>query len=80
MFAHDPKYYPAHLYDKEKAYNLYKEAFKEFLASKGDQGKELHAYYVREYYTACEDLYRSDEEKYYEQFLSDYQEIVQVCD
>lgn len=80
-FAHDPKYYPAHLYDKEKAYELYREAFKEFLDAKEEQGgKELEAYYVNEYYKVCEDLYKSDEEKYYEQFLADYQEIVQVCD
>lgn len=80
LFAHNPEYYPAHLYDKLKAYELYREAFKEFLAAKGNQGKELHAYYVQEYYKVCQDLYQSDEEKYYEQFLADYQEIVQVCD
>lgn len=80
-FAHDPKYYPAHLYDKAKAYELYREAFKEFLAAKDEQGgAELEAYYVMEYYKTCEDLYKTDEERYYEQFLTDYQEIVQVCD
>lgn len=80
LFAHSPEYYPSRLYDRQKVYELYREAFEEFLASRGDQGKELHAYYVQEYYKVCEDLYKSDEEKYYEQFLSDYQEIVKVCD
>lgn len=83
MFAHNPKYYPAHLYDKENAYKLYRDAFKEFLESKdaaGTQSKELEGFYVNEYYRVCEDLYKVDEEKYYEQFLTDYQEIVQVCD
>lgn len=83
-FAHDPKYYPAHLYDKEKAYKLYREAFKEFLAAKDSSNqqnnKELPGFYVSEYYKVCEDLYKVDEERYYEQFLNDYQEIVQVCD
>lgn len=80
-FAHDPKYYPAHLYDKEKAYELYREAFKEFLDAKGEQGgSELEAVFVMEYFRTCYDLFKTDEEKYYEQFLTDYQEIVQVCD
>ncbi len=83
-FAHDPKYYPAHLYDKEKAYKLYREAFKEFLAAKDSSNQqnntELEGFYVGEYYKVCEDLYKVDEEKYYEQFLADYLEIVQVCD
>lgn len=81
MYANNPKYYPQHLYDKKKVYELYREAFNEFLAAREEQGgDELEAYYVMEYYKACEDLYKSDEEKYYEQFLTDYQEIVQVCD
>lgn len=80
-FAHDPKYYPAHLYDKEKAYKLYREAFKEFLDAKGEQGgSELEAVFVMEYFRTCYDLFKTDEEKYYEQFLTDYLEIVQVCD
>lgn len=80
-FAHDPKYYPQHLYDKKKAYELYREAFKDFLAAKDEQGgTELEAYYVMEYFKTCYDMYKTDEEKYYEQFLTDYQEIVQVCD
>lgn len=80
-FAHDPKYYPQHLYDKKKAYELYREAFKDFLVAKDEQGgTELEAYYVMEYFKTCYDMYKTDEEKYYEQFLTDYQEIVQVCD
>lgn len=80
LFAHNPKYYPSHLYDKEKVYNLYRDAFKDFIASKEQAGTELHAYYVKEYFDVCMDLYKSDEEKYYEQFLNDYLEIVKVCD
>lgn len=80
MFAHNPKYYPTQFYDKEKAYYMYRDAFKDFLAAKGEQGKELEGRFVLEYYNVCQDLYKSNEEKYYEQFLSDYQEIVNVCD
>ena len=43
-------------------------------------GEELEAFYVNEYYKACEQLYRSDEQKYYETFLQDYLEIVKTCD
>ncbi len=80
LLARDPRYYPSHLYDKEKAYRLYKEAFNEFVTAQGEMGEVLPGYYVQEYYSVCEDLYKSDEDKYYEQFLTDYLEIVQVCD
>ncbi len=80
-FAHDTKYYPSHLYDKKKAYELYREAFKEFMDAKDEQGgDELPGFYVSEYFKTCIDLYKTDEEKYYEQFLGDYQELVQLCD
>lgn len=80
LFAHNPKYYPSHLYDKEKIYNLYREAFLDFVKSKEQAGKELHAFYVKEYFDVCLDLYKSDEEKYYAQFLNDYLEVINVCD
>ncbi len=81
MFAHNPQYYPSHLYDKEKAYKLYKDAFDAFRDAKDEQGGgELEGRFVLEYFNTCYDLYKSDEEKYYEQFLEDYQEVVQVCD
>lgn len=80
MFAHMPEYYPQHLYDKREAYRLYHDAFKDFLASGDGQETELQAFYVQEYFQTCLDLYKTDEERYYEQFLRDYQEVVQVCD
>lgn len=80
LYAHNPQYYPEHLYDKTKAYNLYREAFKAFRDSKDSQGKELHAFYVLEYFKVCYELYKSDENLYYEQFLNDYLELVEVCD
>ncbi len=81
MYAHNPQYYPSHLYDREKAYKLYKDAFDAFRDAKDEQGGgELEGRFVLEYFNTCYDLYRSDEEKYYEQFLEDYQEVVQVCD
>lgn len=80
IFAHNPHYYPIHLYDKEKVYNLYRDAFKEFVDSKEQGSDELHAFYVKEYFDVCVDLYKSDEEKYYGQFLKDYLDVVDVCD
>lgn len=79
LFAHEPKYYPAHLYNKEHAYNLYRDAFKDFYDSKESHGKDLHGFYVLEYFKVCYDLYKSNEDKYYEQFLGDYRELVRVC-
>lgn len=79
-YAGNPKYYPTNLYDKEKARENYREAFKIFREQNMSSGRELEAFYVYEYYEACEDLYLSDTEKYYEQFLEDYIEIVKTCD
>ena len=79
-YAGNPKYYPAHLYDKVQARENYRKAFRMLVDNNIDPGDELEAFYVREYYLACEDLYKSDKEKYYEQFLQDYLEIVESCD
>lgn len=79
-YAGNPKYYPAHLYDKEQARENYRKAFRMLVDNNIDPGEELQAFYVREYYLACEDLYKSDKERYYEQFLQDYLDIVEACD
>lgn len=79
-YAGNPKYYPSHLYDKELARDNFRKPFRMLLNSTIDPGDELQAYYVGEYYRACEDLYLSDKERYYEQFLQDYLEIIETCD
>lgn len=79
-YAGNPKYYPAHLYDKVQARENYRKAFRMLVDNNIDPGSELDAFYVREYYLACEELYNSDRERYYEQFLNDYLELVEVCD
>lgn len=79
-YAGNPQYYPANLYDKEKARKNYMDAFRIFREQNMSSGKELEAFYVYEYYEACEDLYLSDTEKYFEQFLEDYIDIVKTCD
>lgn len=79
-YAGNPKYYPAHLYDKELARENYRKAFKMLVDNNIDPGEELQAVFLNEYYRTCEDLFKINEEKYYEQFLQDYLDIVQVCD
>lgn len=79
-YASNPAYYPAHLYDFEQARENYRSAFKMLRDRNVDPGQELEGVYVSEYYRTCEELFKSDEEKYYEQFLEDYLEIVQTCD
>ena len=79
-YAGNSQYYPAHLYDKVQARENYALAFKLMRDKNIDPGSEIEAIYVNEYYRACEDLYKTDEEKYYEQFLQDYLDIVQTCD
>ena len=78
--AGNPKYYPADLYDKALARENFHTAFNLLRKHNIDPGTEVEGIYLNEYYKACEDLYRTDETKYYEQFLSDYLEIVRVCD
>lgn len=79
-YAGNPKYYPAYLYDKVQARENYRTAFKMLRDRNIDPGQELEGFYVNEYYKTCEELFKSDEEKYYEQFMEDYLEIVQTCD
>lgn len=79
-YAGNPNFYPAHLYDKVQARQNFRNAFTLMRERNIDPGGELEGFYVNEYYRACEQLFKSDEEKYYEQFLQDYLEIVQTCD
>ena len=79
-YAGDNNYYPSHLYDKNQACENFRSAFKILRENNINPGEELEAFYVNEYYKACEQLYRSDEQKYYETFLQDYLEIVKTCD
>lgn len=78
--AGNPKYYPAKLYDKALARENFLSAFKRLRELNIDPGTEVEGYYISEYYKACEDLFRTDEDRYYVQFLEDYQELVKVCD
>ena len=78
--AGNPKYYPAKLYDKALARENFYNAFKLLRELNIDPGTEVQPYYINEYYKACEDLFRTDEDRYYVQFLEDYQELVKVCD
>lgn len=79
-YAGNPKYYPAHLYDKEQAREYYRNAFRMLVDNNINPGDELEAFYVREYYNACEDLYKSDTLKYFKLFIEDYLDIVETCD
>lgn len=79
-YAGNPEYYPAHLYDKVQARENYREAFRILREKNINPGDELHAFYIREYYDVCEELFLSDEEKYYDQFLEDYLEVILACD
>jgi hypothetical protein len=79
-YAGNPKYYPAHLYDKEQARENYRKAFMMLVHKNIDPGDELHPVYLNEFYRTCEDLFKSDEKKYYGQFLQDYLDVVHTCD
>ena len=80
QLARNPKYLPTQLYDKTEARDNYHNAFKRLRELNIDPGTEVEGYYISEYYKACEDLFRTDEDRYYVQFLEDYQELVKVCD
>ena len=80
LYASNPLYYPSNLYDKVQARENYAAAFKLMRERNIDPGNEIEAFYVSEYYDVCEDLYQSDKEKYFEQFLDDYLQITQTCD
>ena len=80
LYASNPLYYPSNLYDKVQARENYASAFRLMREKNIDPGDEIEAFYVSEYYDVCEDLYQSDKEKYFEQFLDDYLQITQTCD
>lgn len=79
-FMGNPAYYPAKLYNAEEAYKNYRSAFKLMLEQNNDISDEIEGNYLYEYFNTCYDLYKSDNEKYYTQFLEDYLEIVETCD
>lgn len=79
-YAGNPEYYPAHLYDKVQARENYRNAFQLLVKNNIEPGDELQAVFLNEYYRTCEQLFKTSEEFYFEQFLHDYLEIVQSCD
>lgn len=79
-YAGNPKYYPAHLYDKVQARENYRKAFRMLVDNNIEPGDELHPVYLNEFYKTCEDLFKSNEDKYYNQFLQDYLDVVHTCD
>lgn len=79
-YAGNPKYYPAHLYDKMQARENYRKAFRMLVDNNIEPGDELHPTYLSEFYKSCEALFKSDENKYYNQFLQDYLDVVHTCD
>lgn len=79
-YAGNPKYYPAHLYDKVQARENYRKAFRMLVDNNIEPGDELHPTYLSEFYKSCEALFKSDEDKYYNQFLQDYLDVVHTCD
>ena len=80
QLARNSKYYPTNLYDKTQARDNFRTAFERLRELNIDPGTEVEGIYLNEYYNTCEALFRTDEARYYEQFLSDYLEIIRVCD
>lgn len=80
QYGSNPRYYPQDLYNKVQARENYASAFRMLRERNIDPGNELEGFYVNEYYKTCEQLFKSDEDKYYEQFLTDYLDIVKTCD
>lgn len=70
------------VYDIDSAYIYYKDAFNAFQNENitSSVNKELQAAFLVEYFNTSLDLYNSNREKYYEQFLSDYIDVIAACD
>ena len=58
----------------------YRKAFRMLVDNNIEPGDELHPTYLSEFYKSCEALFKSDENKYYNQFLQDYLDVVHTCD
>lgn len=64
-------------YTEEKAYQNFVNALKQ---SSGIADEEVRPVFLEYYFAACRDLYKSDKEKYMEQFLTDYTACLDACD
>lgn len=67
-------------YSEQKAYDLYREAFREYREAQTEQSSEMQAAFLTEYFLASQDLYRTNPDSLYPQFLKDYIDVVAACD
>lgn len=67
------------LYSAEKAYDYFVDAMKTVREMKSVEGTEVKGYLLWNYYSACKELYLSDNDKYMEQFLQDYIDCTETC-
>ncbi|MCF0199449.1 MAG: hypothetical protein HUK02_09020, partial [Bacteroidaceae bacterium] len=71
---------PAVAYKKETAYKNFVEAFATLRNEQLTMGEEIEAFYLSHYFQACQALFETDRERYYEQFLTDYITCLETCD
>lgn len=67
------------IYNKEQAYQYYKDAMEEVRSQQSVSGTEVEPYLIDEYFASCQDLYEVDNDKYLEQFLQDYLDMTSTC-
>lgn len=74
------KHIPERVYQKDSAYLYFVRAFDQIKKENVGTDNEIEPNYLAEYFETCRDLYQSDEEKYMEQFLTDYNNCLAACD
>ena len=67
-------------YSEQKAYDQYREAFREYREAQTEESADMQAAFLIEYFLASQDLYRTDPDSLYPQFLKDYIDVVAACD
>lgn len=67
-------------YNPDSAYWYYSKAFEKVRESKDVTGSEIIGIYLWEYFDTSYSLFKDDQEKYQEQFLTDYLDCISSCD
>ena len=71
---------PESVYKKDSAYYYFVDAFNQIKNENVGAENEIEPNYLVEYFETCRDLFQTDEEKYMEQFLTDYTSCLEACD
>ena len=71
---------PERVYSKDSAYLYFVRAFDQIKKENVGTDNEIEPNYLAEYFETCRDLFQTDEDKYMEQFLTDYTSCLETCD